>query len=273
MTLVLQPASAAQAAEAARLGGATSLEQAGERAWRLRGGTTNPALLAYAQAQQLDLAAVAEDRRFADLKLVAMDMDSTLITIECIDELGALAGKQEEIAALTARAMRGEIDYRDSLRRRVALLKGLPVEALQQVYDERLRLTPGAEALVEACHRHGVKLLLVSGGFRFFTERLKARLGLDYTLSNDLQAKGGKLTGKLVGGTVDAAAKATLFRVLAHALGTPAQSVAIGDGANDLPMMALAGTSVAFRAKPVVQEKASCALNYSGLDGVIHLFE
>jgi phosphoserine phosphatase len=202
-------------------------------------------------------------------------MDSTLITIECIDELGALAGKGREVASITEQAMRGEIaDYQESLRRRVALLAGQPEAALTRIYEERLTLTSGAEALIKACKDHGVKLLLVSGGFTFFTERLKARLGLDYTISNVLEVKGGKLTGALVGPIVDADAKAEKFRSVLRELRAPReQSVAIGDGANDLKMMREAGVSVAFHAKPVVQAQASCALSWSGLDGVLNLFE
>jgi phosphoserine phosphatase len=273
VNLILQPASAPQAAEAARLGGAQSVEQVDERVFRLRAAAANPAVLAYCGAQRIDCAARTGAPRFAELQLLALDMDSTLISIECIDELGDLAGKKSAIAALTAQAMRGEIDYVRSLRQRVALLAGLGVDALQRVYDERLQLSPGAETLVQACARHGVKLLLVSGGFTFFTERLKQRLGLDYALANQLELREGCLTGALEGGIVDAEAKARRFREVAQALGAARElTVAIGDGANDLPMMALAGTSVAFRAKPLVQARAGCALNYSGLDGVIHLF-
>jgi phosphoserine phosphatase len=274
VNFVVQPASAALAAQAGRLAGARALEQIGERAFRLRGASCNPALLAYCQDHRLDCTAVAVGRRFADLKLLAMDMDSTLITIECIDEIGDLAGKKSEIAAITARAMRGEIDYANSLRQRVGLLAGLGTDALQRVYDERLRLSPGAEALIDACRKHGIKLLLVSGGFTFFTERLKQRLGLDYTISNELEFADGKLTGGLVGRIVDAEAKAARFREVAHALGAAKdQTVAIGDGANDLKMMAEAGMSVAYRAKPLVKAQAHCALEYSGLDAVIALFE
>ena len=203
-----------------------------------------------------------------------MDMDSTLITIECIDELGELAGKKAEIAAVTAQAMRGEIAYPESLRRRVAAIAGLEESALARVYEERLRLTPGADALIAACKKHGVKLLLVSGGFTFFTERLKQRLGIDHTISNVLEVKSGKLTGALVGEIVDADAKAAKFRaVLKELKASKEQSVAIGDGANDLKMMNEAGISVAFRAKPVVRAQATCALNWSGLDAVVNLFE
>jgi len=234
----------------------------------------NEGLAALCEARRIDHAWMPEARRFADLKLVAMDMDSTLITIECIDELGDFAGKKAEIAAVTAQAMRGEIEYRESLRRRVAALAGLEESILSRIYEERLKLTPGAEALVAACKGHGIKLLLVSGGFTFFTERLKARLGIDYTISNALEVKQGRLTGALLGDIVDADAKAARFReVLVSLKAAKEQSVAIGDGANDLRMMAEAGVSVAFRAKPVVRAQATCAISWCGLDAVVNLFE
>jgi phosphoserine phosphatase len=217
---------------------------------------------------------VPEGRRFAELKLLAMDMDSTLISIECIDELGELAGKKAEIAAVTAQAMRGELDFPASLRRRVSALSNLKEESLLEVYEERLKLTPGAEALIRRCKQHGIKLLLVSGGFSFFTERLKERLGLDYTLSNRLGIEHGKLTGKVLGDIVDAEAKAAKFRAVMKELGAKKEhTVAIGDGANDLRMMAEAGLSVAFRAKPVVRAQADCVLNRCGLDAVANFFE
>jgi len=276
VNLVLQGAgvAAAQAAQAAKLSGAHEVEQIGAAAFRLRTAEDNPAVREWCREQRLDCAFVPAGRRFADLKLLALDMDSTLITIECIDEIGDMAGKKRDIAAITARAMRGEIDYAKSLRERVALLAGLGVDALQRVYDERLRLSPGAEQLIGACRQHGVRLLLVSGGFSFFTARLEQRLGLDYTISNELELKEGRLTGGLVGRIVDAAAKAARFREAAQALGASrGQTVAIGDGANDLAMMAEAGLSVAYRAKPAVRAKAHAALDFSGLDGVLHLFE
>jgi len=274
--LVIQSAdaAAADAAAIADLCGSRAPEQIGAHAWRLREPQRRERVAAWCDPRRLDHAWVPEGRRFSDLKLLAMDMDSTLITIECIDEIGAYVGKKEEIAAITARAMRGEIDYPASLRQRVALLAGLDEDVLQDVYDEKLRLSPGAEKLVEHCKRHGVRLLLVSGGFSFFTQRLKERLGLDDTLSNVLEIDNGKLTGRVLGTIVDAEEKAGKFWQTAQRLGaTREQTVAIGDGANDLKMMAVAGVSIAYRAKPVVREKATHALNHSGLDAVLNLFE
>jgi phosphoserine phosphatase len=241
----------------------------------LKGATPHDSVAKLSQARRVDYAWIEPGRRFADLKLLAMDMDSTLITIECIDELGAIAGKGAEIATITEAAMRGEIaDYKDSLRRRVALLAGQSAGILENVYQNKLRLTPGAEQLLDACKQHGVKTLLVSGGFTFFTARLKDRLRLDYTISNTLETKAGSLTGSLSGDIVDADAKAAKFvAVMQELKAARQQTVAIGDGANDLKMMAQAGLSVAFHAKPVVRAQASCALTYSGLDGVLNLFE
>ena len=271
-------ATAVKAVALAELCGAAAHEPIGRapdsRAWRLRGATRRESVADWCDAHHLDHAWVPEGRRFESLKLLAMDMDSTLITIECIDEIGGYIGKKDEIAAITERAMRGEIDYPASLRQRVALLAGLDEEVLQDVYDEKLRLSPGAEQLVAHCKRYGIKLLLVSGGFTFFTERMKERLGLDETLSNVLEIDNGKLSGRVLGTIVDADAKAAKFRQMAQRLGaTREQIVAIGDGANDLKMMAEAGTSIAWRAKPVVRAQATHSLNYAGLDGVLNLFE
>jgi phosphoserine phosphatase len=252
----------------------SSVEKIHATAFRLKGAKRDDAIVASCDARNIDYGWVAEGRRFADLKLLAMDMDSTLITIECIDELGDLAGKKAEIAAITAQAMRGELDFPGALRRRVGALAGLSESALLRVYEERLKLTAGADVLLEACKRHGVKVLLVSGGFTFFTDRLKQRLRLDYTISNVLELRDGKLTGQVLGDIVGAEAKAAKFRAVMNELkAKKEQTVAIGDGANDLKMMAESGLSVAFHAKPVVRAQADCALNRSGLDGVVALFE
>ena len=273
--LVAQGAEATplQIAALAELARASESVAVGERAWHLRGATHREGVAAWCESHGLDHAWIPEGRRFGDLRLIAMDMDSTLITIECIDELGGTYGKKAEISAVTAQAMRGEIDFPESLRRRVALLAGLEEEALHEVYEEKLRLSPGADALLAACRMKGLKVLLVSGGFTFFTERLKARLGLDDTLSNVLEIDGGKLTGRVLGPIVDADAKAAKLRQMMARMGIgKAQAIAIGDGANDLKMMAEAGISVAYRAKPIVRAQATYALTHSGLDGVLALF-
>lgn len=212
--------------------------------------------------------------RLADFKLLAMDMDSTLITIECIDEIADMQGLKPKVAAITEAAMRGEIEFQESLTRRVALLEGLDAGALQQVYDTRLQLSPGAEPMLAAMRESGLKTLLVSGGFTFFTERMQERLQLDYHHANVLEIDGGKLTGRVIGGIVDAEEKKrTVQRVCSDIGCTPQQTIVMGDGANDLAMMGVAGMSVAYRAKPVVRAQADIALNFVGLDGVLSLFE
>ena len=257
--------------------GIERIEHVAHQAFRLRGADdsrdTRSAVKARCDAAQLDFAFVDSGRTLADIGLLAMDMDSTLITIECIDEIADFVGKKNEVSAVTASAMRGEIDWPESLRQRVALLEGLEESALQHVYDERLKLSPGAPALIAAAKKHGIKLLLVSGGFTFFTERLKTRLNIDYAYSNTLEIANGKLTGKVIGPLCDADSKATRLRETSTVLLLPRERcMAIGDGANDLKMMAEAGLSVAYRAKPVVQAEASVAINHVGLDGVLALF-
>jgi phosphoserine phosphatase len=222
---------------------------------------------------KLDFAFVAPDRKLSDFKLLVMDMDSTLITIECIDEIADMQGLKPQVAEITEAAMRGEIEFQESLKRRVSLLKGLDASALQRVYDERLQLSPGAEIMLSAVRTAGLKTLLVSGGFTFFTDRVKKRLDLDYTHSNSLEIINGRLTGKVLGDIVDADEKQrTTERICAQSGITPQQAIVMGDGANDLKMMRIAGLSVAFRAKPVVRAQADVALNFVGLDGILNLF-
>jgi phosphoserine phosphatase len=213
--------------------------------------------------------------RLADFKLIAFDMDSTLINIECVDEIADFAGRKAEVAAITEAAMRGEItDYAESLRRRVALLAGLPERALLEVYEKRLQITPGAPALIDRAHAAGLKVLLVSGGFTFFTERLRPRLSLDFTRANQLVVANGCLTGELSGPIVDASVKQATVEALCAELGcAPAQAIVVGDGANDLKMMAIAGVSVAYRAKPVVRAQTTHALDHCGLDALLNCFE
>ncbi len=258
----------------AAIAGARGIVRFGPEAFRLHDVVAgNPAVDAVCKSAAVDLAYVPSGRKLADFGLVAMDMDSTLITIECIDEIADMQGIKPQVAAITEAAMRGEIDFPESLRRRVALLAGLPETALQRVYDERLKLSPGAEFMLERLKTLGIRTLLVSGGFTFFTERLKERLGLDYTLSNTLGIVDGKLTGKVIGAIVDAQAKAAKLREVRAALGlTKDQAIAMGDGANDLAMMAEAGVSIAYHAKPIVREKATFSFNHVGLDGLLKLF-
>lgn len=231
------------------------------------------ALQAFCTEEKLDLS-LASNARLSDFGLLAMDMDSTLITIECIDEIADFCGLKKEVGAITEAAMRGEItDFQDSLRRRVALLAGLDAEVLTRVYDERVRLSPGAEAMLAGVKAAGLSTLLVSGGFTFFTERLKARLGLDETHANTLEIVDGKLTGRVIGEIVDGAVKARCVRDACHRLGIdPARAIAMGDGSNDLPMMGVVGLSLAFRAKPVVRASATVAFDHIGLDGLLKLF-
>jgi len=199
-------------------------------------------------------------------------MDSTLITMETIDELADMVGLKPQVAAITAQAMRGEIEYNESLARRVALLKGLDQSALQRVYDERLKLSPGADILLARAKSTGIKLLLVSGGFTYMTERLKPRLGLDYAYSNTLGIVNGKLTGEVVGRIVNADAKRDELLRVRDALGIAREQIAgVGDGANDLKFLAECGVSVAYHAKPIVRGQTTHALNHVGLDGMVQL--
>jgi len=247
------------------------IEGTGSNAFRLHDYETQEGVAEY--CAKAEVAFVPSPRKLSDFRLVAMDMDSTLITVECIDEIADLQGIKPQVAAITASAMRGGIEYHQSPRPRLALLEGLGESALLRVYEERLRLSPGAERMLGRLRSLGIKTLLVSSGFTFFTERLKYRLSLDYTLSNTLEFKNGKLTGKVLGRIVDAQIKAAKLRELRDGLRLSRdQVIVIGDGANDLAMMAEAGVSIAYHARPVVREKATYCFDHVGLDGLLNLY-
>jgi phosphoserine phosphatase SerB len=276
--LILQSPSLASAhvEQIAALVSAAGVQELGPTAVRLLEAdiSEKSAVAQHCEQYRMDFAFLPEIDLLRECRILAMDMDSTLVCIECIDEIADAVGRKAEVSAITEAAMRGEIkDFSESLRRRVALLEGVPEEALEEVYEQRLRLNPGAERLVSTAKRHGVRTLLVSGGFTFFTERLKARLGLDACHANVLEVANGKLTGRVLGDIVDAHGKARHLRTLAEELGAASdQIIAVGDGANDLEMMSLARYSVAYRAKPLVREKAAYALNYSPLDAILNWF-
>lgn len=275
MNLILQALHdipAEHVAHIAALANASRSERLDARHYRLSHAQPHDGIADYCYAQRIDYGFVPAGRKLSDFGLLVMDMDSTLISIECIDEIADMQGLKPQVAEITESAMRGEIDFAESLRRRVALLEGLDERALLRVYDERLKLNPGAEQMLAAMKNNGIRTMLVSGGFLFFTERLKPRLGLDYTHANQLEIVDGKLTGKVLGRVFDAQGKADWLVKIREQLGLrPEQVIAMGDGANDLKMMAIAGVSVAYHAKPVVREKAAYALNFVGLDGLAWL--
>jgi phosphoserine phosphatase len=228
-------------------------------------------LLAVAAAAGVDVAVQAEGVRRRAMRLLVMDVDSTLIQAEVIDELAAKAGAGRQVAEVTRRAMNGDLDFAQALAERVALLKGLPEADLDAVY-RAIRLTPGAEVLVKVLKEMGFRIAILSGGFTYFTERFKAELGLDYAFANTLEVEGGRITGRTNGPIVDGARKAALLQEIAAREGVRLdQVIAVGDGANDLPMMALAGLGIAFNAKPRVREQAPTSINTKGLDAVLFL--
>lgn len=215
--------------------------------------------------------------KLSDFKLIAFDMDSTLINIESVDEIADAVGRKAEVAAITEATMRGEItDFKDSLRQRVALLKGVSVASMDAVYQHRLQLNPGAAELVAACKKAGLQVLLVSGGFTYFTDRVRDRLGINFTRSNVLEIENGLLTGRMVdqvwGDICDGAEKRNMLIKTCDELGiSPKQAIAMGDGSNDLLMMGVAGLSVAYQAKPKVREQAMVAINTGGLDRLLEV--
>ena len=259
--------------ELALVSGAGAIERIDDGAVRLRSVTPSDRVAEICAGARLDFGFVPEDRRLRSMGLFCTDMDSTLITIEFIDEIADLAGRKSEVAAITEASMQGRIDFTESLRRRVAALAGLDAAALQQVYDDRLRLSGGAEDLMRALRQAGVRTMLVSGGFTFFTDRLEARLGFDYAFGNELEIAGGRLTGKLVGAVLDADAKAALLTRTRDDLGLRAeQTIAIGDGANDRAMLAAAGVGIAYRAKPILRQAATHVIDHADLGAVVRFF-
>lgn len=260
--------------ELAKVTAAVSIERMTATAFRLREAKRDARVEPICERAQLDFAYVPAGRRLSDFRLVVMDMDSTLISIECIDEIADIQGIKPQVAAITAAAMRGELDYTQSLEHRMQLLAGLPVDVLDRVYRERLRLNPGAEVMLGAMRAAGLKTLLVSGGFRYFTLRLKERLGLDGERSNEPEIIDGRLTGRILGEIIDGEAKARIAREARSAYGlNPEQVIGIGDGANDLPFLAEAGISIAYHAKPAVRRATTHAIDHVGLEGVLPLFE
>ena len=259
--------------ELAKLSGASAIEQIVPNVFRLPTAKPADAIPALCAKERLDFAFVPEDRRLANFKLLVTDMDSTLITIETIDELASLVGKKDQVAEITTQAMRGEIPYDESLRRRVAVLKGLDETAIDQVYAERVKLSPGADKLIAGAKKAGIRIMLVSGGFTHVTEKLKAKLKLDYARANTLKVAGGKLTGEIEGTIVNAEVKRDALIAVRDEMKIGKDAIiAIGDGANDLKFMAEAGVSVAYCAKPVVTRQATHSISNVGLDGVLRLF-
>ena len=279
MKLILQGPGATEdtAQKLAAMAGAGQLHPVAPFVWRCDDIQSQPAvreeIAAAALELKIDASFVPATLSLEDFRLVVMDMDSTLITIECIDEIADMQGLKAEVAEITEAAMRGELEFSESLQRRVALLKGLEESALADVFEQRLELTLGARTMLRGMKQAGLRTVLVSGGFTYFTERLERDLNLDVTRANLLEVVDGKLTGRVLGEIVDAEAKkATVIAQAAELGASPSAAITIGDGANDLQMMSVSGLSVAFRAKPVVQSQASVALNFSGLDGVLNLF-
>jgi len=258
----------------AKLAVADQIDRITGEAFRLKNIQLQTGVAEYCAEANLDYAFVDARKRFSDFKLIAMDMDSTLLAIETIDEIADMHQIKPQVSEITLQTMRGEISFEESITQRTALLVGLHADALQKVYDERVRLSPGAEILLGKARNAGIKTMVISGGFSFFTDRIKTRLNLDYAVANTLEIKDNKLTGKLAGKILGRESKAEAIKKVCEALNIQHdQVIAIGDGANDLDMMAIAGVSIAFHAKPIVQEKATYTITHVGLDGVANLFD
>lgn len=259
--------------ELAKLSRANGIERITGQAFRLTEAQYTDEIVSYCAEIELDYAFVNPQLKFSDFRLIAMDMDSTLLAIESIDEIADMHDIKPQVAAITQQTMRGEISFEESLTRRTQLLQGLHEDALQKVYDERVRLSPGAERMLQQAKQAGIKTMVISGGFTFFTERIKTRLGLDYAAANILQIEENRLTGKVLGTIIGREGKAEVLNRVRDEMGIkPEQIIAMGDGANDLDMMTAAGVSIAYHAKPIVRNHATYSLNYVGLDGVVNLF-
>lgn len=257
----------------AKLSGADEIQRITGQAFRLLNANEKKDIASYCADVSLDYAFVDEAKRLTDFGLIAMDMDSTLLAIETIDEIADMHNIKSQVAAITRSTMRGEIGFAESLRRRTALLEGLHQDALQKVYDERLELSPGAEKLLKHAKAAGLKTMVISGGFTFFTDRIKTKLGLDYSAANTIEILNHRITGKVMGEIIDASGKAEVLKHVRDELGLQReQIITIGDGANDIGMMAESGISIAYHAKSIVQENAVYSINHVGLDGVVNLF-
>lgn len=257
----------------AKLSHADGIERITGQAFRLTNAMYSNDIPDYCLQSELDFAFVKPEQKLSDIKLIVMDMDSTLLAIESIDEIADMQNIKPQVSAITQQTMKGEISFEESLTRRTWLLRGLHQDTLQKVYDERVRLSSGAEKMLQQAKRFGIKTMVLSGGFTFFTERIKEKLGLDFAAANVLEIENNQLTGKVVGEIIGRQGKAQVLKQVCDKLGLKReQIIAIGDGANDLGMMAEAGTSIAYHAKPIVKQHATYSINYVGLDGIINLF-
>lgn len=259
--------------ELAKLAHADAIERITGQAFRLTNATHSDAVPEYCAQAELDFAFVNAATKLSGFKLIAMDMDSTLLAIESIDEIADMQQIKPQVAAITVQTMRGEISFEESLTRRTALLRGVHQDDLQKVYDERVKLSPGAERMLQLAKQSGIKTMVISGGFTFFTERIKTKLQLDYAAANVLEIENDRLTGKVVGEIIGREGKAQVLKQVCTELGIQREQViAIGDGANDLAMLAEAGVGIAYHAKPIVKQQATYSIDYVGLDGVTNLF-